>query len=269
MSGKYQDKSVLVTGGARGLGMLIALDFAKQGANVAVSDIREKDLQSTAAQIEALGVQALPLLADLSTKQACEKMVQDTTERFGKIDILVNNVGIVFNKDIIDNTDEEIEKTVQVNLMGQIRSTRAVLPQMVERKSGIIVSIASGAGKVGLPAMGIYCSTKFGLIGFFDSLRHEMRRAETGVRVIVINPGYMATKMFVGAKIPRMTKLFDPQQTSTALMKAIDKGKEEVFIPKNLRGMAILRGLYPPWLMEKTIELTGMHESFYTSKTID
>jgi short-subunit dehydrogenase len=117
--------------------------------------------------------------------------------------------------------------------------------------------------------MGIYCATKFALIGFFDSLRHELRKAGTGIKVVVVCPGYMATKMFVGAKIPRFTRLFDPQLTSTALMKALDTGKEEVFIPWTLKGIAFSRGLYPPWLMEKMVEFTGMHESFYTSKTID
>ncbi len=269
MTDKYKDKVVVVTGGARGLGRLIALDFAREGARVAICDIRDEDLKSTAEEIEALGVEALPLNVDLSKKEGCEKMVAETERTLGDIDVLVNNAGVVLNKDIVDMDDEMIQMTIDVNLMAQVWATRAVLRKMIDRDEGVIISVSSGAGKVGVPAMGIYCASKFGLIGFFDSLRHELRKSGSKVKVIVLNPGYMATKMFVGAKVPRFAKLFDPQVASTALMKAIDKGKEEVFVPKLLWGIAFSRGLYPPWLMEKMISFTGMDESFYTSKTID
>jgi len=269
MAGKYQDRVVVVTGGARGLGRLIALDFAREGAKVAIADVRENDLAGTAKEIEALKVEALPLVVDLRTRDACYRMIADVRNKFGRVDVLVNNAGVVFNRDVADQDDDQIQLTVDVNLMGQVWPTKAVLPDMIARKSGTIVSIASGAGKVGVPAMGIYCATKFALIGFFDSLRHELRKAQTGIKVIVVCPGYMDTKMFVGAKIPRFTKLFNPQLTSTALMKAMDKGKEEILIPWSLHGIAFSRGLYPPWLMEKMVEFSGMHESFYTSKTID
>lgn len=182
---------------------------------------------------------------------------------------MVNNAGVVWNMDIADMDDELLKKTMDINFMAQVWTTKAVLPDMIERKSGTIVSIASGAGKIGIPAMGIYCASKFALIGFFDSLRHELRKSGSGVKVIVVNPGFMNTKMFVGAKVPRFTTMFDPQKTSTALMKAIAKGTEEVYIPKSLHGLAVLRGIYSPRLMEKTVEMTNMHESFYTSKTVD
>ena len=265
----FREKVALVTGGARGLGRLIALDLAGKGANLAIADVRKPDLESTASEIEALGVKCLAQEIDLSTKEGCRRMIAEAEERLGPIDILVNNAGVVWNRDIVDNTDEEIQMTVDVNLMAQVWATRAVLPGMIERKSGIVVSISSGAGKVGIPAMGIYCATKFALIGFFDSLRHELRKSGSGVRVIVVCPGFMDTKMFVGAKVPRFTTLFDPQKTSTALIKAIVKGKEEVYIPGSLHGLAVMRGLYSPRMMERTVEMTNMHESFYTSKTID
>lgn len=269
MGGKYQGQVALVTGGARGLGRLIALDLARAGAKVAIVDVREPDLKNTAAELEALGVQALPLVADLSTRSACYQMVEDVKRMFGRLDILVNNAGVVFNQDVADQADELIQKTVDVNFMAQVWATKAVLPGMIENKSGTIVSISSGAGKVGVPAMGIYCATKFALIGFFDSLRHELRQAGTKIKVVVVCPGFMATKMFVGAKVPRFTTLFDPQKTSTALMKALASGREEVYVPWTIRGMAVNRGLFSPGLMEKLVEFTGMHKSFYSSKTVD
>jgi all-trans-retinol dehydrogenase (NAD+) len=269
MNGKYREQAALVTGGARGLGRLIALDLARAGAKVAIADVREADLKNTAAELEALGVPALPLTVDLSTRAACYQMVEDARQKFGRLDILVNNAGVVFTQDIADQADDLIQKTVDVNLMAQVWATKAALPGMIATKSGTIVSISSGAGKVGIPAMGIYCATKFALIGFFDSLRHELRKAGTKIKVIVVCPGFMSTKMFVGAKVPRFTSLFDPQKTSTALMKAMASGREEVFVPWTISGIAANRGLFSPRLMEKLVEFTGMHESFYTSKTID
>lgn len=263
------NQSALVTGGARGLGKLIALDLARRGAQIGLVDVRQAELQEAEAEIRALGAEVHSWTADLSTKEANHRMVANAEARFGKIDILVNNAGVVFCQDVMDQDDDAIEKTIRINLLAQVWATRAALPAMVRRQSGVVVSIASGAGKVGIPAMAIYCASKHALVGFFDSLRHELRKKQSGVRVIVVNPGFMATKMFVGAKVPRFTTLFDPQKTSDALMRALASGREEVYIPKTLHALAVIRGLYTPRMMEKTVEMTGMHESFYTSKTVD
>jgi len=89
------------------------------------------------------------------------------------------------------------------------------------------------------------------------------------VRVVVVCPGFMDTKMFVGVKTSIFTRVKNAQQTSTALMKGLQKGKEEIFSPKFIKLVAFCRGLYPPWLMEKSMEIGGLHEAFYTSRTID
>lgn len=269
MAERYGGEVALVTGGARGLGRLIALDLARAGAAVAIADVRETELATTASELAALGVPSFALPIDLRRREACYRMVAETREKLGKVDILVNNAGIVFNQDIAEQEDEQIRLTVEVNFMAQVWATKAVLPEMMARNHGTIVSISSGAGKVGIPAMGIYCATKFALIGFFDSLRHELRKGGRKIRVIVVCPGFMATKMFVGAKVPRFTTLFDPQKTSTALLRAMEQGREEVYIPATIKGLAMLRGVYPPRWMEKTLELTGIHNSFYTSRTVD
>lgn len=269
MEKKLQNQVAVVTGGARGLGRLIALDLARRGANVVIVDLREAELKTTAAEIEALGVKALALKLDLSGREACYRMIAEVREKWGRTDILVNNAGVVFCTDIARQGDEEVRKTIEINLLAQVWATKAALPEMMARKSGVIISIASGAGKVGIPAMGIYCASKFALVGFFDSLRHELRKSKTNIRVIVVNPGFMDTKMFVGAKVPRLTNLFDPQETSTALFRALESGREEVFIPWMVRLLAFLRGLLTPRWTEKLIEFTGLHESFYTSKTVD
>jgi all-trans-retinol dehydrogenase (NAD+) len=269
MAGKYKGQAVIVTGGARGLGRLIALDFAKEGADVAIADLREGDLKNTAKEIEALGVECHAMIVDLSLRENCYKMIDEVEERFGKIDVLVNNAGVVWNRDVVDMEDEWIQKTIDVNLMAPVWATKKALKKMIERKSGTIVTISSIAGKVASPAMNIYSSSKFGLIGFFDALRHELRKAGTGVRVVVVCPGYMDTKMFVGAKIPLFVTNADPQITSTALMKALDTGKEEVFSPRVGYLAAIAAAIFTPRLNEKVLEFTGAHESFYTSKTVD
>jgi len=266
---KDSGKKALITGGARGLGRLIALDLAKRGADVCIVDIREKDMEETSAEVEALGVKCLCLAVDLSTKTACYKMVARAKKNMGGLDILVNNAGVVWNRDFMDLDDDMIQKTVQVNLMAQIWGSRAALPDMVSQGSGTIVSISSGTAFTGVPAMSVYCGTKHALRGFFDSLRHELRMERTGVNVIVVYPGYMDTKMFTGAKIPRLTSRFSAQKVSDGLMRAMDKGKETVVVPKSLYAMDASRLMLAPWYAEKVIELTGMHKSFYGSKTVD
>ncbi len=266
---KHLDKVVIITGGARGLGRVIALDFAMQGAKIVIADLRESDMETTASEIKALGVEVLTLTIDLSTKENCVRMISDVEDHFGRIDVLINNAGIVFCMDVLNNTDEQIQKTIDVNLMAQIWATRAVLPAMIARKSGTIISIASAAGKIGSPGISIYCSSKFGLIGFFDSLRHELRKSETNVRVIVVCPGFIDTKMFSGVKPPLFNSLADPKKISKALMKGIDKGKEEIFSPKITALLPFFRGIYSPRLMEKSMEFVKLHESFYSSKIVD
>ncbi len=189
MTDKYKNQAVIVTGGARGLGRLIALDFAKQGANLSIADLREEDLKNTAKEIEAHGVECHTLIVDLSTRENCHKMIDEAQQRFGKIDILVNNAGVVWNADVVDMEDEWIQKTIDVNLMAPVWATKRALKKMIERISGTIVTISSIAGKVASPTMNIYNASKFGLIGFYDALRHELRKAGTGGKVVVVCPG--------------------------------------------------------------------------------
>ena len=269
MKKKDSGKKALVTGGARGLGRLIALDLAKRGADICIVDIREKDMEETKAEVEALGVKCFCLKVDLSTKTACYKMVARAEKAMNGLDILVNNAGVVWNRDFMDMDDEMIQKTVQINLMAQMWGTRAALPGMLSQGSGIVISISSGTAFTGVPAMSVYCATKHALRGFFDSLRHELRMGKAGVDVIVAYPGYMDTKMFTGAKIPRLTSRFSAQKISDALMNAMDKGKEEVVVPFTLHGMDASRLMLPPRYAEKVLEVTGMHKSFYGSKTVD
>ncbi len=269
MKTSYKGKVALVTGGARGLGKKIALDFAQRGANVAIADLREKELEETAREIEALGTRAFPLRVDLAEKTGCESMIAEASQKAGPVDFLVNNAGVVWNRDVADLEDRMIRTMVEVNLMAQIWTTRAVLPAMIERGEGTIVCVASAAGRVATPAMNVYAATKFALIGYHDALRHELRKSGSGVKVVMVCPGYMDTKMFVGAKVPLGVSLTDPQKVSKALMKALDKGKEEIYVPKNTHLLAIHRVMFPPKMTERLIEMTGMHESFYESRTED
>src|SRR5215469_12055129 len=130
---------------------------------------------------------------DVSNSFEVENLVRSTYDRFKSVNILVNNAGIVYVKKFIDTSEEEWDKTIDINLKGSFLCTRAVLPFMIKNRSGVIINISSGAGKTGFPDISAYCASKFGVIGLTESLAWEV--ADHNIRVMAICPGEVDTKM--------------------------------------------------------------------------
>ena len=135
----------------------------------------------------------LGLKCDVSQYSDVKSLVDISVKRFGRIDVLVNNAGIVYFKSIMDTTEEEWNNTIDTNLKGVFLFTKEVLPYMIENKSGVIVNVSSGAGKSGFPNLSAYCASKFGVIGFTESIAKEV--ANNNVKVMTICPGGVDTKM--------------------------------------------------------------------------
>ena len=200
-------KVALVTGagGERGFGRAIANRLAREGADVAVNDVALnpygnaggwQGLESVAAEIAAAGRGSLALVGDVSDSASVERMVQDTLERFGRIDILVNNAGSRPGPDrvpLVDLTEEAFDEVQRVNVPGTFLCTRAVARHMIERGGeGKIIIIASTAGKRGMPLYAAYTASKFALVGFTQSVAHEL--GPHGVNVNAICPGLAETE---------------------------------------------------------------------------
>lgn len=176
MMTNFVGKTVLITGAASGIGRLMALGAARRGATLVLWDINEERLELVATEIENEGGRAHTHMCDVGDRSAVE-LVADRVHRDGlRVDVLVNNAGVVAGRYFLDLTEEDIELTFRVNALAHYWTTRAFLPGMVERDSGHIVTIASVAGLFGTPRTTAYSGSKHAVVGFHESLRLEFRR---------------------------------------------------------------------------------------------
>ncbi len=180
-------KAAIVTGAGHGIGKEIALALARAGASLIVADISDL-VYDVAKQIEALKVEALPVICDVSNIEQVENVKSQASEKFKKIDILVNNAGVYPQKAFTDMTSEDWSKVLRINLDGVFNCTKVFLPSMIQHKYGKIVNIASIAGvTVGFPNLVHYSASKAGIMGFTRSLALEV--ASHGVNVNAVAPG--------------------------------------------------------------------------------
>ena len=188
------NKVAVITGGGRGIGKAIALELAKNGADIVIASRDKKEIDSAAKEITALGRKALTVKTDVTKLTDIKNMVKKTVKELGKIDILVNNAGILFHGPFEDIKHEQIDATVDVNLLGTMHVTREVIPELKKQKEGLIINISSVAGKEGYVDLAVYSATKFGVIGFTESIAGELENEN--IRVYAICPTATQTKMW-------------------------------------------------------------------------
>jgi 3-oxoacyl-[acyl-carrier protein] reductase len=197
-SKNLQCKTAIITGSGRGIGKETAILLAKHVANVIICSRTESEINSVVKEIEEINnqVNVLGVKCDVGISSQVNSLVKSTVDKFGSetIDILVNNAGVAFDKKLVDTSEEEWDQTIDSNLKGAFLFTKAVLPHMIERNSGAIVNVNSGAGKAGFSNLSSYCASKFGLAGLAESLKLEV--AAYNVRVMTIFLGRVATKMW-------------------------------------------------------------------------
>jgi 3-hydroxybutyrate dehydrogenase len=194
-----KDKIALITGGGRGIGRVIALAFAREGAQVCIAARNVEQLSSVAAEIKAeCEMEALHVACDVSDAESVKRMFASLMERFGRgADILVNNAGIALSAPLVKTEDEFWHRHLAINLTGTFYCTRAALPAMLERGWGRIINIASIAGKTGAPYIAAYSASKHGVLGLTRSVAVEV--AAKGITVNAICPGYVDTEMTTNA----------------------------------------------------------------------
>ena len=185
--------TAIVTGSGRGIGRETAILLAKRGVNVIVCSRTQSEIDETVGAIKKVHAGVLGVKCDVSVSSQVDNLVKNAVEKFGGVDILVNNAGIFTAKKLVDTTEKEWDEILAVNLKGAFLCCRAVLPYMLDKNSGAIVNVSSGAGKAGFDSLSAYCASKFGMIGLTESLAWEV--AGHGIRVMAICPGEVATKM--------------------------------------------------------------------------
>ncbi|MCK2016189.1 3-ketoacyl-ACP reductase [Peribacillus frigoritolerans] len=188
-------KTALITGAGRGIGRATAIALAKEGVHLGLIGLTMSNLEKVTAELEQYDVNVSAATADVADLEAVHHAVEHIKSDLGSIDILINNAGIAKFGGFLDLTPEEWEKIIRVNLMGVYNVTRAVLPDMIERKSGDIVNISSTAGQKGAPVTSAYSASKFAVLGLTESLMLEVRKHN--IRVTALTPSTVATDLAI------------------------------------------------------------------------
>jgi hypothetical protein len=231
---RVDGKIALITGASSGIGALIAAKLAERGAVPILTARSEDKLREVQSRLPGSGRHAVRRL-DVTDAEQVEETVHSLTAEFGRIDILVNNAGYGVFEKVVDAALAEYERMMDVNYMGTVRCTKAVLPQMLARGSGHIVNIASLAGKFGSAKSAGYSATKHAVLGFTSSLRQEL--FGTGVGLTAINPGPIDTPFFAtadpsGQYVKNVAWLMlKPDKVAERVVRAIERGTPEVVLP--------------------------------------
>lgn len=188
-----KNKNALITGAGKGIGKAIALALAKEGVNVILLARTQDEIENVAAKARSLRVKALAITADVADINSVNSAVEKALAEFKTIDILINNAGTAAFGNFLELEPSEWERIIQVNLMGTYYATRAVLPNMIERKTGDIINISSTAGLNGNALTSAYSASKFAVLGLTDSLMQEVRKHN--IRVTALTPSTVATDL--------------------------------------------------------------------------
>jgi hypothetical protein len=246
---QVKDAVVIVTGASAGIGRETALEFARQGARVVVAARREDRLRRLAAEIEGMGAQALVVQADVARTEDVERMVGAAIDRFGRVDVLVNNAGFGFSGTVEETTEADMRELMDVNYMGAFNAIRAVLPHMRAQRRGHIVNVASVVGRFAFPYHGAYSATKFALIGLTEALRGELDGS--GVTATVVLPGTTRTEFFDvqrtndGHVSAPTGPTQAPDAVARAIVRSLSRPVPEVNMVRMFRVAYGLHGFFP------------------------
>lgn len=214
---------VVVTGGGTGMGRAASLLFAQRGAKVIVCGRRPQPLAKTVQLIEQNKTTALAIPTDVKDWVQITKMVDTVLQRYGKVDVLVNNAGIVFTKSVVDTTEKEWDEVLGTNLKGVFLCCKAVLPKMLETNSGVIVNISSTFGQTGSANFGAYCASKFGVIGLTQALAKEVEHK--AIKVFAVCPAATHTDLHIKIVGERMAKQSMPPEKVAAKILGLVTGE--------------------------------------------
>lgn len=262
-----RDKTVLITGGSRGLGLVMAREFVREGARVVVCARDVAELARARADLRARGARALTIPCDVTDREQVNEMVRNVRQRFGPIDVLVNNAGVIEVGPMEEMTLEDYEEAMKTHFWAPLYTTLAVLPAMRQRRDGRIVNIASIGGKVGVPHLLPYTASKFALVGLSEGLRAEL--AKDGITVTTVSPGLMRTGsqhnatfkgqhraeyawFSVGGALPGIS--MGAERAARQIIAACKRGEAEVVLSLPAQITDTFRALFP----ELTVDLLGM-----------
>ena len=229
-----KNKKVLITGGARGIGKQIALEFARQGADIIICDsdksfFNKNEFKKNIKEIEDMGVSCYGFYLDVTKYEDVVRERRSILGLVGKIDVLVSNAGVVFGGKFLEVPIEKHRLTYDVNTHGIINMLHVFLQDLMDQPTAHIVNISSASGFVPLPGGSTYASSKAAVTSLSESLNTELKKEGNGhVGMTIVCPGYVKTGMFDGAKEPILVPLLTPEKLAKKIVKAVQKNKRFV-----------------------------------------
>jgi len=277
---RFDEQVVVVTGSSRGLGFAIAQEFASRGAKLVICGRDVEILGEAEQRLRDMGAQVLARRCDIASRQDAEHLIHQARDRFGRIDVLVNNAGVIAVGPIESQTIEDFESAMGTMFWGMVYTTMAVLPQMIQRQGGRIVNIASIGGKVAIPHLVPYSCAKFAAVGFSEGIRAEL--AKDNISVTTVVPGLMRTgshanAVFKGdhhkeyswfslsATLPVLA--MDARRAARAIVNAAARGVSEVVLTPQAKVLALAHGIAPGTVADilgvahRYMPGTGSHET--------
>lgn len=261
---KYQGKNVLITGAASGIGRLMAMELAKfSPASLILLDLNQEALNELTQKLD---VKVYPYAFDVRDTQKIKDMFLELKNQGICVDILINNAGVIVGKNFEDHTHENIDFTMNINTSALMHLALEALQMMKVKKEGHIVNIASAAGLVANPGMSVYCASKWGVIGWSDSLRIEMEQTYPGIKVTTVLPYYINTGMFDGVSSP-IIPILDPNYVVQKIIKAVAKDKIFLRMPWLINFVPLLKGILPVRVFDILADkVFGIYHSMKTFK---
>ena len=257
MTAEWQDKVVLVTGGSSGLGRVIAEAFAAAGAKLAIAALEGDAVAQAAAELQATPCEALGVQADITRQEDVDRLFQQVLERFGRLDVLVNNAGRSMRGKVLDTTPDQFRDLMELNLISLVRCTRAAVPHLLPQR-GHIVNIGSLAAKSASRWVGAYPATKHAVAAYSQQLRLEL--GAEGLHVLLVCPGPIERKdprlyPLAGLEdVPERarrpgagvrTRPIPPQRLAQAILRACQQRQPELVLPGKARWLFALSQLWP------------------------
>lgn len=246
-----QGKTALITGASRGIGKEIALELAKQGTKRLLLVARNHEqLAEVAAEIEALGAEAIILPLDLAQPVEVNIAIAKAWRNYGPIQLLVNCAGVAHQAPFLQTKLPNVQQEIAINLMGMYTMTRLVGRRMATQREGTIVNVSSLMGKVAAPTMATYSATKFAILGFTQALRGEL--AQYNIRVIALLPSLTDTDMARDLQWFRWVMPATPQKVAQALIAGLQKNSSEILVGWQSH-LAVLCNRIAPWFLERIL----------------
>jgi NADP-dependent 3-hydroxy acid dehydrogenase YdfG len=243
---------VAITGAARGIGRATAVALVREGATVAIGDL---DLEVAERTAEEIGPRAAAFALDVTDRASFERFLEGVEDRFGTVDALVNNAGIMPLGPFVDEDDATARRLVDINVHGVMLGMKLALPRFVARGEGHLINIASAAGKAPYPGGASYCGTKYFVVGMSETVRGELRG--TGVDLSVVMPVVVDTELASGVGTPRGIPRIQPEDVAAAIVETLRRPRFDVYVPRSIGPLTGLSAITPRRIREFLMRAIG------------